>query len=103
MTFVVGANGGPSFVVEGTESNLNAALEGLSFIPTGNYFEQASSIAIVVQALSADGSSSNRSFTITIQDVVEPPLAIVDFFVVIEGQGFNSVAGWLVSNEMATP
>ncbi|MCA9065467.1 MAG: DUF642 domain-containing protein, partial [Planctomycetaceae bacterium] len=37
LTFVQGMQGGSSFVINGTESDLNAALQGMTFTPNANY------------------------------------------------------------------
>lgn len=38
LTFVEGANGTSSFVFNGTETDINAALEGMTFTPSTNYY-----------------------------------------------------------------
>lgn len=61
--------------------------------------EASSSETIIVQATSADGSSSTQLFVIGVLDVVESPQAANDTFTVNEGGTFQSPAGWLGSND----
>jgi hypothetical protein len=81
LTFLGGANGSSSFVVEGTIGNLAAAVNGLTYQPTANYvgpdslalylvdqgdaLSTSSSVAITVNASSAPTITAPSSATVS--------------------------------------
>ncbi len=77
LTFISGANGQATFTVRGTLSNLNAALNGLSYQPNLNYSGNAS-IQLTVNDLGNTGTGGAKTAARTIALTVSSPIFIVD-------------------------
>lgn len=69
LAFTSGTNGSASFTVTGTISNLNAALNGLTYAPTANY-TGSDSLAISITD-PGDGYSAAKSVALTVSN--SPP------------------------------
>jgi VCBS repeat-containing protein len=71
LTINAGANGSATVTVTGTMANINAALNGLSFLGTVN-FSGAASLQIVTNDLGNSGSGGPQSATNTVPITVNP-------------------------------
>ncbi len=78
LSFTSGANGQASFTVRGTLSNLNAALNGLSYQPNLNFTGNAA-IQLTVNDLGNTGIGGAKSATRSIPLTVSSPIFVVDF------------------------
>jgi hypothetical protein len=67
ITIISGANGSASMTLKGTLANLNAALNGLKFTPTTNYFGSATLSA------SYKNLGNNQTVSVTVALTVNPP------------------------------
>jgi hypothetical protein len=73
LTFTTGSNGSASFIVTGTITNLNAALNGLTYQPTAGY-TGSDSLAITL-ADSGDSLSASDSLGLSIAAASPPTIA----------------------------
>jgi Peptidase family M23/Beta-propeller repeat/PKD domain len=86
ITIVSGANGSASMTLKGTLANLNAALNGLKFTPTTNYFGAAT------LSVSYKNLGNNQTVSVTVALTVNPPASTPQvtlktlFPVVVPGQ-----------------
>jgi hypothetical protein len=80
LTMITGADGTNTVTVSGTISAINAALDGLTFTPTSNYYG-AASLQLVTNDLGNAGAggplSDTDSVVITVNAVNDPPVNTV--------------------------
>jgi hypothetical protein len=82
LTFTAGTNSSGSFTVAGTLANLNAALNGLIYRPTGGY-SGSDSISIAISD-SGDSESASTSVALTISAFLPPTITAPSGAVVSE-------------------
>ncbi|MEM6366057.1 MAG: LamG-like jellyroll fold domain-containing protein, partial [Planctomycetota bacterium] len=74
LTFIEGADNSGRFVIDGTESDINAALDGMTFTPTGNFnggvtLDMSTSLAADLEGqYTFTGGSANDEAAGTVQD-----------------------------------
>jgi VCBS repeat-containing protein len=96
LSFTSGANGDASFTVQGPLTALNAALDGLSFAPTGGY-KGTDSLQVTLNDLGNTGGaplSTSKSVALNIGYVaIGSPTTVIDN----GGTGYAESSGWATS------
>ena len=75
LTFTAGGNGTATMTIQGTLSDINTALDGLTYTPTVNYFG-SDSLAIAYNDL-GDAKTANDSVALTVNHVNTTPVNTV--------------------------
>ena len=101
LTFVAGANGAATMTVQGTIADLNAALNGMSYLPTANYNGPAT-LTIVTDDLGnspAPALSDTDVVNITVTPVNDAPVGSDDAYAVNEDAPLNVAAAGVLAND----
>jgi Bacterial Ig domain len=80
LTFTAGGNGTGSFTVSGTIGNVNAALDGLTYLPNANYTGSDSLALVLTDNLTTLNTSANVALSVTAvtaPSISAPPSATV--------------------------